>query len=99
MKKVKKKIPASVVLDNEEKELLHSFEEEEWETVSDITREKQDAQDTAGRYLQKDARINICLSSSDLNRIKQKAAYEGLPYQTLIASILHNYSAGHCDRT
>jgi predicted DNA binding CopG/RHH family protein len=99
MKKVKKKIPASVVLDNEEKELLHSFEEEEWKTVSDITREKQDAQDTARRYLQKDARINIRLSNSDLNRIKQKAAYEGLPYQTLIASILHKYSAGHFDRT
>ena len=46
-------------------------------------------------YLQKDARINIRISSSDLKRIKQKAAYEGLPYQTLIASVLHKYSAGH----
>lgn len=32
---------------------------------------------------------------SDLEQIKQKAAYEGLPYQTLIASILHQYAAGH----
>ena len=39
--------------------------------------------------------INIRLSSADLNRLKQKAAYEGLPYQTLIASVLHKYAAGH----
>ena len=49
----------------------------------------------ATKYLQKDVRINIRISSSDLKRIKQRAAYKGLPYQTLIASILHKYSAGH----
>ncbi|OYY22059.1 MAG: hypothetical protein B7Y68_09030 [Thiotrichales bacterium 35-46-9] len=63
-----------------------------------MEQEKEQAQKAARRYLQKDVRINIRLSSSDLNRIKQKAAYEGLPYQTLIASILHKYSAGHLDR-
>jgi len=40
----------------------------------------------------KEARINIRLSKTDLEQIKQKAAYEGLPYQTLIASILHKYA-------
>ncbi len=33
--------------------------------------------------------------SSDVSNIKQIAAYEGLPYQTLIASVLHKYAAGH----
>ena len=42
----------------------------------------------------KDVRINIRLTSSDLSAIKQRAAYEGLPYQTLI-SVLHKYAAGH----
>lgn len=40
-------------------------------------------------------RINIRLASTDLIHIKQKAAYEGLSYQTLIASILHKYAAGY----
>ncbi|KJV61948.1 hypothetical protein [Rickettsia amblyommatis] len=47
----------------------------------------------AANYLKKDTRINIRIFSSDLMRIKQKAAYEGLPYQTLISSIL--YKSGH----
>jgi predicted DNA binding CopG/RHH family protein len=37
------------------------------------------------------------ISLSDLDQIKKKAAYEGLPYQTLIASILHKYASGHLD--
>ena len=87
-----------IVLDEKEEELLRSFENNESKSVQNIEQEKDQAQKAAKRYLQKDVRINIRLSSSDLNRIKQKAAYEGLPYQTLIASILHKYSAGHFDR-
>lgn len=39
--------------------------------------------------------MNTRISSTDLKRLKQRAAYKGLPYQTLIASILHEYAAGH----
>ncbi|WP_341790929.1 CopG family antitoxin [Rickettsia endosymbiont of Gonocerus acuteangulatus] len=85
----------NIVLDAEEKELLDSFENDEWQSVEDFEQEKSIAQNAAANYLKKDIRINIRISSSDLTRIKQKAAYEGLPYQTLIASILHKYSAGH----
>ena len=84
-----------MLLEQEEKLLLNSFENEEWQTVKNVEQEKKRALEAASNYLQKDARINIRISSSDLKRIKQKAAYEGLPYQTLIASILHKYSAGH----
>ena len=84
-----------VDLDEYEKELLDSFDRDEWQTVKNIDSSKAMALDAADQYLQKDARINIRISSSDLKRIKQKAAYQGLPYQTLIASILHKYSAGH----
>ena len=79
----------------EEEELLNSFENDEWQSIEDIVQDKQIAIQAASNYLQKDIRINIRISSSDLKRIKQKAAYEGLPYQTLISSILHKYSAGH----
>ena len=42
----------------------------------------------------KDARINIRLSSKDLRGLQKKALSEGIPYQTLIASILHKYVEG-----
>ena len=82
-------------LDEEEKNLSDSFDLEEWKSVENLEEEIVKAQGAASRYLHKDARINIRISSSDLERLKQIAAYEGLPYQTLIASILHKYSAGH----
>ncbi|MCA1806168.1 MAG: hypothetical protein LC646_12805 [Xanthomonadaceae bacterium] len=44
--------------------------------------------------LRKDARINIRLSSKDLRGLQKKALAEGIPYQTLVASILHKYVEG-----
>ena len=82
-------------LDEAEKELADSFDRGEWESVENLEEETQKARQTASQYFRKNARINVRISSSDLERLKQKAAYEGLPYQTLIASILHKYSAGH----
>jgi len=90
MKKSKK-----IDLDEEEKMLLTSFENDEWKTVKNVEKEKARARKMATKTLQKDVRINIRLSSVDVSQIKQIAAYEGLPYQTLIASILHKYAAGH----
>lgn len=42
----------------------------------------------------KDRRVNIRLSSADLQDIQAKALEEGVPYQTLIASVLHRYVTG-----
>ena len=84
-----------VELDREEEELLSSFELDEWQSVKDIKAELDASRTIAHKTLRKDVRINIRLSSSDVSSIKQIAAYEGLPYQTLIASILHRYAAGH----
>jgi predicted DNA binding CopG/RHH family protein len=57
------------------------------------------SEDVKGEYetpliYRKDARVNLRVCSDDLDRLKQIAAYEGIPYQTLIASILHKYSHG-----
>lgn len=82
-------------LDPEESELLSSFEKNEWKTVKNIEKEKTRARKTVIKTLRKDVRINIRLSSNDIFNIKQRAAYEGLPYQTLIASVLHKYASGH----
>lgn len=93
MKKNKKK--SSDNLDHEEKELLSSFEKGEWKSIKNLKNEKRAAHETATKTLRKDVRINIRLTSTDVSNIKQIAAYEGMPYQTLIASILHKYAAGH----
>ena len=42
----------------------------------------------------KDRRVNIRLSSGDLRDLQARALEEGLPYQTLIASVLHKYVTG-----
>jgi hypothetical protein len=38
--------------------------------------------------------VNIRLSSPDLLDIQARALEEGIPYQTLIASVLHKYISG-----
>lgn len=92
---MKKKQADSIKLDQEEEEILSSFENDEWQSVKNLKKEKANARKIAAKTLRKDVRINIRLTSSDVSSIKQIAAYEGLPYQTLIASVLHKYAAGH----
>lgn len=93
-----KKSRKAIKLDKDEKQLLASFNKGEWKSVKNVEEQKRLAMTVAKNTQLKDARINIRLSSSDLLRIKQKAAFEGMPYQTLIASILHKYAAGHPDK-
>ena len=80
--------------DDEEKKLIDAYADNEFKPVKNQNAAKQDAEETAKRYMRKDARINIRLSSADLEMLKRRAAEEGLPYQTLIASILHKYVSG-----
>jgi predicted DNA binding CopG/RHH family protein len=81
-------------LDTEEKELLESFERGEWKTVDNIKQRRAELQEAARNTLRKDKRINIRLSAKDLFDIQAAAAEEGMPYQTLISSIVHKYAAG-----
>ena len=84
-----------VKLNQDENELLESVERGEWSTVGDFEEESALAREAAANFIRKDERITLRLSSGDLDRLKQKAAYKGLPYQTFIASVLHEYAAGH----
>ena len=72
-----------IKFDPEEKDLLASFERNEWKTIKNFEAEKKNAREIALKTLHKDVRINIRLSSSDIANIKQIAAYEGLPYRLL----------------
>ena len=49
---------------------------------------------SAKATFKKDRRLNIRISTKDLEAIQKRALEEGLPYQTLIASLLHKYASG-----
>jgi len=78
-------------LTDEERVILESVERAEWKSVPDLAKEKRRYQTAARAALRKDKRVNIRMTESDLVRFKKKAAEEGLPYQTLISSVLHKY--------
>ena len=78
-------------MDKYEKEILDSFEKGEWNSVSNIEAKKKQYVGIARNTLLKNKRINIRISEKDLNALKIKSIEEGIPYQTLIASILHKY--------
>lgn len=81
-------------LDKEEKELLESFERDEWVPVSGKDEEVERYQTYAKATFKKDKRVNIRMSRKDLEAIQKRALEEGIPYQTLMASILHKYLSG-----
>jgi len=83
-----------VKLDREEKELLDSYEAGEWHSVNEIRTEAERYKEYARVTFKKDRRVNIRLSSKDLVGIQKRALEEGIPYQTLIASIIHKYVSG-----
>jgi predicted DNA binding CopG/RHH family protein len=84
----------SIHLDKEEKELSDSYDRGEWRSVKNLKAESQKLRIAAKNTLKKDARINIRLSSKDLGDIQVIAAREGLPYQTLLSSVIHKYASG-----
>lgn len=80
-------------IDEYELEVLSAFEKDQLKSVAtkaELAKFKAAARATAI----KDRRVNIRLSSGDLNDIQVKALEEGVPYQTLIASVLHKYVTG-----
>jgi predicted DNA binding CopG/RHH family protein len=81
-------------LDQEEKEVLEAWESGKLKRAKNAAQTRQRHQEYAEAMFRKDARINIRLSSKDLRGLQKRALAEGIPYQTLIASILHKYVAG-----
>ena len=81
-------------LDQEEKEILEAYERGELKTVKDFKQEAKLIRQAAANTLRKDQRVNIRIANHDLEGIRAKAAEEGIPYQTLIASILHKFVSG-----
>ena len=87
-------------LEQDERELLEAFETGKLERAPDAASTRERHQAYAEAMFRKDARINIRLSSRDLRALQKKALAEGIPYQTLVASLIHKYVEGrlHEDR-
>ena len=81
-------------LDREEQELMESIDRDEWQSVDNFDQEKEQAIQAARSTLKKDKRINLRLTQKDYRKIQIKAIEEGIPYQTLISSIVHKYLNG-----
>ncbi len=80
-------------LNKEEKDLVASIERGEWKATTGKG-ELRKYQDAARHMMKKDARLNIRISSHDLEGLQKRAMEEGLPYQTFVSSLLHKYVAG-----
>ncbi len=81
-------------LDRKEKELLESVERGEWKSVGALKSERKRYQQYAQATFKKDRRVNIRISGKVLEAIQARALEEGIPCQTLIASLLHKYVSG-----
>ena len=92
MDKINKK--AFEPIDKEESELMESIDNDEWRSVKNFKKEKEKAELAARNTLIKDKRINLRLTQKDYHQIQVKAIEEGIPYQTLISSIIHKYLNG-----
>ncbi|WP_019895405.1 hypothetical protein [Hydrogenovibrio halophilus] len=81
------------MLEEEETAVLEAFNANEYESVLTEQR-KSTLVESANASVKKDKRINIRIAQRDLEALQRKAMQEGMPYQTLIASILHKYASG-----
>lgn len=81
-------------LDQDEKEILKDFEEGNFVSTKNLSEELKFAKQAAKNFMKRDSRINIRISAADLNMVRRIAVQEGLPYQTLLASVIHKFVTG-----
>ncbi|MDP1713776.1 MAG: hypothetical protein Q8L41_03440 [Anaerolineales bacterium] len=85
---------SSLKLQKDELELLASYEADEWKSARKIKEQKEQYRIYARATFNKDKRVNIRIASKDLIDLQKRAIRDGIPYQTLIASVLHKYVNG-----
>jgi len=79
-------------LDKGEKEILDAYNSGEFKSVPNLEQEKKRYQEIARATSKKNKNINIRIVEKDLLKLKARAAAKGLPYQTLVSSVLHQYA-------
>ena len=88
------KTRATSNLDAEEAALLQAFERRDFRIKAATAADKDKARRAANATLRRDKRMNVRMSSMDMLELQTKAAKLGMPYQTLVASVLHRYLTG-----
>jgi predicted DNA binding CopG/RHH family protein len=78
----------------EDKEIIESIENGEWSSIDNLEEIKRRLTIAASETAIKDYRINVRISKRDVEALKTRALEEGIPYQTLVTSILHKYVTG-----
>ncbi len=81
--------------DDEELEILQAWESGRLKPVVDMAQQLKAHKVAAEATFKKDKRLNIRISSRDLKSLQARALQEGIPYQTLAASLLHKYVSGY----
>lgn len=79
-------------LDDDEKEIIESFNKGEWKSIKKKNQKKY--VEAAKNNIELMRKVNINLSLKDYNHIKIKAMQEGIPFQVYISSIIHKYNKG-----
>ena len=80
----------TMILDEYESNILNAFESGKLKPV----KSKTDFQAIARNTMKKNRKINIRISENDLSALQRRAARDGIPYQTLIGSVLHKFASG-----
>ncbi len=81
-------------ISTEEKNILESVETDEWRSIRSKKKESERLQAYARETFRKNRRVNIRMAGRDVEAIQKRAILEGIPYQTLMASVLHKFAAG-----
>ncbi len=81
-------------LNAEERDVLDRFEQDELRTAPDAEREIEAARQAARNTFNKTKRVNLRVTERDFNLAHARAREEGIPYQTLLSSVIHKYLSG-----
>ncbi|MFA6143505.1 MAG: hypothetical protein WC691_01765 [Sulfuricurvum sp.] len=82
------------MFDAEELAILNALEKGELTRSIDADEEIALARKATKEYLSKSKNITIRLSLGDVTTVKNKAQETGIPYQTIISSLVHQYATG-----
>ena len=84
-----------MILDKEERKLLKSIEDGEWRSIGNLDEEIEKARAIARATGAKNERMNIRMNRRDMMALKTRALERGVPYQTLVSSILRQWLSKH----
>jgi predicted DNA binding CopG/RHH family protein len=81
-------------IDREEKDLLTTYELDEWQPVANRDAEMDRYREYARATFEKEKRVNIHVSGTDLEALQRQAVEQGVPCEALMSSVIHKYASG-----